>query len=157
MMVAKRRAEAKRLYLDEGYTVNALVDHFNSYSQLVKVDLKNCGVKLRPEKPRNYPLFDREKLVELYSKEMRTLEEVRKLLGIGRQAALTALIEEGIPIRRHGQLVAILASMKVGESKVFPKADRVNQHTIFSNAGKRNGWKFSLRVRGSQVIVTRTQ
>ena len=151
--------ELRRLYLDEGWSLQKIGDHFGISRQAVHERLKRDGVEFR-RYTRRTPPIDRETLKRLYIAERLAVRHIAEQLGQSPDKIYESLHQYQIPVRRGcPRKYPALEDLKVGESIVVPKPEIAGSpHISFYMMARKLGIKLSVKtVADNTLRITRTQ
>jgi hypothetical protein len=151
--------EIQALYLEEGWTLRRIAEHFNITLQAVHYRLKIAGHSARSRGPRpRENACDPAEVKRLYLEESQPMTRIAANLKVPLGHVVEALDRAGV-VRRLGapRMYPGLGKLAVGDAIVVAKPTcKGKWHSIFYERAKSAGIKLSVRLVGdSNVRLTR--
>lgn len=156
--------EIKKLYVDEGLTLQEVGDRVGLTRQGVHERLKCSGIHTRsrklPHLKSRIPLAPRETPWQLYVVEGLTIKAISDRLDYSPGTAYLMLKKHGIPRRKviqpRQEIYSSLRNLNLGESTIIDGLNPSSMYVRIYGQGKRNGMKYSVqKLSRSSVRVTR--
>jgi hypothetical protein len=143
--------QIQALYLEEGWTLRQIAEHFNITLQAVHYRLKTAGhsARSRGPRPREYAC-DPAEAKRLYVEELQPMKKIAAELKVPLGHVVDALDRAGVERRRGApRIYHQLGELGVGDALVVAKPTcKGKWHSIFYDRARSVGIKLSVRSLG---------